>query len=312
MGHDWNPIHMHEVPGESAGEQKRNMSFPKPASHVRLKNILYATDFSLAAEKALPFALQIARRYGAALHVLHVVRPGVYPLVPPAGWMQAEKEEEASRKKYRKELEAQLGELAHEIVYKEGEVWEGIQEAIRENEIDLLVIGTHGRIGLEKATLGSVAEQALRHASCPTLTIGPKVAAQPTRPAGWTRILYATDFSTASLAGARHAISLAREHRAQLILLHCAEPGADVQVMLHTVRDLVPFGSDLRAEPDCVVAHGSPTEKILEVAEEHGADIIVLGVDAAEGKLGKKVHINQTGIYEILTRAACPVLTVRA
>ena len=312
MDYSWRAIQVHEGLEESVGEQRRNMSLPKPASHVRLKNILYATDFSPAAEKALPFALQIARRYEATLHVLHVVRPSVYPLVPPAGWVQMEKEEEASRNQSRKELEAQLEGLAHDIMFKEGDVWERIQEAVREKEIDLLVIGTHGRRGLEKTALGSIAEQALRRASCATLTIGPKIAMQAKSAAGWARILYATDFTTASLAAVRHAISLARENRAQLILLHCAERESDVQVMLHTLRDLVPFGSDLRAEPDCVVAHGNPPEKILEVAEEHGTDIIVLGVDAAQGKFKKKIHINQTGIYKILTRATCPVLTIRA
>jgi nucleotide-binding universal stress UspA family protein len=305
-------IRMHEVLGEFGAAQRREMNPAKPGGHVRLKNILYATDFSPAAEKALPFALQIARRYGAKIHVLHVMQEHIYPLVPPTAWPQMEEEVEASRVQNKKAVEDKLRGYAHEIVFRQGSVWEGIQETIREENIDVLVLGTHGRTGLERIALGSIAEQALRHASCPLLMIGPKVSVQPKNVAEWNRILYATDFSTASLAAAPHAISLAREHRAQLILLHCAEQEVDISVMLHTLRDLVPFGSDLRAEPDCVVAHGSPEDKILEVAEEHGANIIVLGLDAAEGNRGAKSPIGHAGIYKIITRATCPVLTVRA
>lgn len=311
MGQTGRSIEAKEAHAAAAGQELR-MGLPKPASHVRLKNILYATDFSSAAEKALPFALQIARRYGAAIHVLHVVQANVYPLVPPAAWSQMEESEEASRLEKRKAIEAQLHGVTHEIEIREGGVWENIQEEIRKKEIDLLVLGSHGRRGLEKIALGSVAEQALRHAPCPLLLVGPKVTEQPKNAGEWSRIVYATDFSTASLVAAPLAISLAREHRAQLILMYCAANDVDKSVMLHTLRDLVPFGSDLRAEPDCVVAHGSSTEKILEVAEEHGADIIVLGVDSVYGSLGSKAQISQTGIYRILTRAACPVLTVRA
>lgn len=311
MDHPWETTETHEVLGEFGAVQRRAMIPAKPGAHVRLKNILYATDFSPAAEKALPFALQIASRYGAKIHVLHVVQQDVYPLVPPAAWSQMVEEVEASKVRNKKAIEDKLSGCAHEIVFEQGHVWESIQEAIRKENIDLLVLGTHGRTGLEKVAFGSVAEQALRHASCPILMIGPKVSVQPKNAAEWTRILYATDFSTPSLAAAPHAISLAREHRAQLILLHCSQQEVDISVMLHTLRDLVPFGSELRSEPDCVVAHGSPEEKILEVAEEHGADVIVLGLDAAEGNRRAKTPIGHFGIYKILTRAMCPILTVR-
>lgn len=305
-------IGAHEGSGEFGHRQRRKMKPPKAVSHVRLKNILYATDFSPAAERAFPFALQIACRYGATIHVLHVVQPNVYPLVPPTAWSQMEEAADASRNDSKRALEEQLRELPHEIVFQQGGVWENVSEAIRKKDIDLLILGTHGRTGLEKAAFGSVAEQALRQAACAALMVGPKVSVPPKGAAQWTRILYATDFSTPSLAAAPHAISLAREHRAQLILLHCADPDTDVPVMLRTLRDLVPFGSDLRSEPDCVVARGAPAEKILEISEEHGADIVVLGVDSVENNPAQKTYIARSGIYKILTRAKCPVLTVRS
>lgn len=312
MGDSQKAVETREHFGALGAEQRHAMNPAKPASHVRLKNVLYATDFSPAAEKAFPFALQIAGRYGATIHVLHVIQENIYPLVPPTAWTQIEEDLEASRARNRKAIEERLSGLAHDISFQQGNVWDNIRKAIRNDGIDLLVLGTHGRTGIEKMALGSIAEQALRHASCPVLMIGPKVSVQPKNAAEWTRILYATDFSSASLAAAPHAISLAREHRAQLILLYCAGGGVDIPSMLHTLRDLVPFGSDLRSEPDCVAAHGAPAEKILEVAEEHGADVIVLGLEAAEANHKGKTRVGHSGVYKILTRATCPVLTVRA
>ena len=287
------------------------MSPARPAAHIRLKNILYATDLSPAAEKALPFALQIARRYDAAVHVLHVFQPGVYPLVPPTAWSEMERGLEIFRNQKKRELDEKLHGIQHDIEFRDGGIWENIETATRKERIDLLVLGTHGRTGLGKMALGSIAEQALRDAPCPLLTIGPNVSVDPNHAAEWTRILYATDFSTASLAAAPHAISLAREHRAHLILLHCGGHEGDVQAMLHTLGDLVPFGSDLRVEPDCVVAHGSPDAKILEVAEDHGADVIVLGLPAARSDRTSKAVLDRAAIYRVVSRAACPVLTVR-
>lgn len=293
-------------------ERGRGMKDLKPSSRVRLKNILYATDFSTAAEKALPFAVQIAKRYEARIYVLHVAQENLYPLIPPPAWSEMEKETAAFRDDKKRILDEQLSGISHGFLFQQGNVWENIKSTIRKEGIDLLVLGTHGRTGLGKMALGSITEQALRCAPCPLLTVGPKVSVDPKHAAEWTRILYATDFSTSSLAAAPHAISLAREHRAHLILLHCGGHEEEVQVMLHTLRDLVPFGSDLRAEPDCVVVRGSPEAKILEVAEEHGADVIVLGLPSAEVEHASNTILDPRAIYKILSRSTCPVMTICA
>ena len=83
----------------------------------------------------------------------------------------AEKEtkEDAAR------LNEQLQGIEHEVVIGEGNIWEVVSKLINEKEIDLVVLGTRGRTGLGKAILGSVAEQILRQAPCPVLTVGPHV-----------------------------------------------------------------------------------------------------------------------------------------
>jgi nucleotide-binding universal stress UspA family protein len=278
------------------------------AGQLKLRNILYTTDFSFAAERALPYALEIARRYGSTIYAVHVIQPDIYPLVPSSILPKKAQEEEVFRQESRKDLEEQLQAVPHEIILQPGEPWQTLSEIIAKKQIDLVVFSTHGRGGLGKALFGSVAGEILRNAHCPVLAVGPAVTAKPRQNLELNRIFYATDFGAESLAAAPYAISLAQEHRAQLILLHSIENGGDVPAMLHTLRQLVPFGTELRSEPDCVVEHGAPAGKILEVAEGHGVDLIVLGVDGNKGFIEK--HLARSGVFRIVAQAKCPVFIV--
>jgi len=282
------------------------------ANHFGFKNILFATDFSPAAEKALPFAIEIARRYSAKLYAVHVAGPAVYPYAPASDWPKLAEEDEIFRVEAKKELEQKLQPLAHELIFRTGKIWDTIAGLVREKQIDLLILGTRGKTGIEKALMGSIAEEIFRQALCPVLTVGPHVTVQTRSVAQLGRILYATDFSAESLAAAPYAISLAREHRAQLILLNCMEAPGDIPIMRQTLRELVPFGADLRCDPTCVVERGSHGEKILSAAEGHGADMIVLGVADRGNNPGKKSYFERSALYKIVTQANCPVLTVRS
>jgi nucleotide-binding universal stress UspA family protein len=280
------------------------------ASQLTLKNILYATDLSFAAERALPYALEMARRYGSTVYAVHAIHPDYDPLVPPSAWPNLEQDEEIFRQESRKELECQLQGVPHEIIFQQGETWEVLSRLIDERWIDLLVFSTHGRTGLDRVLFGSNAERFFRKAPCPALAVGPAVTGKPKQNAELNRILYATDFGAESLAAVPYVISLAQEHRAQLIFLHLIEDRGDVPTMLHALRRLVPFGADLRWEPTCVVERGTPADKILEVAEGHGADLIVLGVHREKGPFPK--HLMRTGTFRIVAQSKCPVLIVRA
>jgi nucleotide-binding universal stress UspA family protein len=280
-------------------------------TRVTFKNMLFATDLSSSAENALPYAVEIARRNHATVYAVHVIGPDVYPLVPPAAWPKFAEDEKEFRRESRHRLDEQLRDLSHEIIFQAGDTWPTLAKVIEEKRVDLIVLATHGRTGLEKVLLGSVAEEIFRQALCPVLTVGPRSSPRAKETAELNRILYATDFSPESLAAAPFAISLAREHRAQLILLHSMEGTGEVSALRHVLRDLVPFGADLRCEPDCIVERGAPANKILEVSEGHGADMIVLGVHGADGHLSRITHFVRSDAYKIVTQAKCPVLTVR-
>ena len=115
-------------------------------------------------------------------------------------------------------------------------MWKNLAGIVDENQIDLIVVGTHGRSGLGKLLLGSVAEDILRHAPCPVLTVGPKVSGRAKLPAIQTRgrdlapveldlqqIVFATNFDQYSALVVQKAIALAEEFRSRLTLLHVIE-----------------------------------------------------------------------------------------
>ena len=180
-------------------------------------------------------------------------------------------------------------------------------------------MGTHGRTGLPKLLMGSVAEKIFRHCSCQVLTVGPHVARGEKRVAAFNRILLATDISDESLAAVPYAISLAQEHQAHLSLLHVLrEPAAgtvnlvsDAAFLVRRMEKLVPPGPDFPFQPEYLVEFGAAPEQILGFARRHGVDLILLGVRAPVWGPGAGTHFSHTIAQQIVAQASCPVLTVR-
>jgi len=290
-------------------------------TRISLKNILFATDFSPCSDAALPYALSLARRYGAKLYAAHAITPDVYPWVPPQSWQSIAEVVEREAQQGAKRLEEELHGIPHELAFREGDdIWEVLSDVIEKNVIDLLVIGTRGRTGVQKLLLGSIAEEIFRQAPCPVLTVGPNVSANLAGIVELHDILYATDFSRESLAAAAYAVSLAQEHRAQLALVHVVEhadaaslknPDLSAASLLHRLHVLVPPEADLSCHPKCLVEYGLPGDRILEHAKKRHADLIVLGVRSAEGRLGAATRLARATAHKIVSQATCPVLTVR-
>ncbi len=290
---------------------------------IALKNILFATDFSPCSNAALPYALSAARRYGATLHATHVMpTKAELILMSPESWPTVADQDDEIRQSYIDQLEKQLQEVPHSVLTPRGSVANALAQIIEEREIDLLVLGTHGRAGVGKLFLGSVAEEIFRRAVCPVLSVGPHVSRPPNGEIQFQHILFATDFSADSLAALPFAVSLAEEDQAQLALLHVVEhPAAGITDLEHvkahvmrSLKELVPPEAEPWCHTECLLEFGRqfapPAERILEVAGNRAADLIVLGVRKVRGKLGLATHLAST-TAEILTQASCPVLTVR-
>jgi nucleotide-binding universal stress UspA family protein len=289
-------------------------------TRISIKNIAFATDLSPASYAALPFAAEFARYYGAKVWGFHVLSPYVYPVPPSLVLPTPEQDSQEAAKQLGRQLEKHLAGVPQEVVIGHGETWSTLSALIEKNNIDLVVMSTHGRTGLGKALLESVAETVFRQCPCPVLTVGPKAASRLDQPVETKEILYATDFTPEARSAAAYAISIAQEHQAHLVLLHVIEPpkagdlahGREfVSSTMQLLRDLVPPEAELWCKPEHVVEYGPPADNILKVAERKRAHLIVLGVHKPEGSLGLATHFARATAYKVVSQANCPVLTVR-
>jgi nucleotide-binding universal stress UspA family protein len=289
-------------------------------SRIELKNVLFLTDFSAAAGAAIPYAAAIAKRFGAKLYAMHVQTPVVNPMTEPATWAVIEKAAEAETKKQRETLLVSFAGMQPEVIIEEGSLWQTLKSVVEKNKIDLIVLGTRGRTGVKKFFLGSVAEEILRMAPCAVLTVGPWANEALPRGGRFTEILYATDFNPQSAAAAAYAVSLAQEFQAHLTLLHVIKD-AEAGDLLHPeelvrssaqlLRNLITPEAELWCEPRFTVEQGAPAEKIIQVAKQRKADLIVLGVNRLSGFPGAATHLPMATAHKIVSHAPCPVLTVR-
>jgi nucleotide-binding universal stress UspA family protein len=287
---------------------------------ISLQNILYATDFSPAAEAALPYVLGLAKQYGATVHAIHARFPAPYPIVGPEAMPQIMEAAELQAKFEARQLHEMLATVSHDVTVREGELWPTVSEMVKQQKIDMIVIGTNGRTGVARALLGSAAEEVFRKAPCAVLTVGPHVSKDTERRLEMKEILYATDFSPESLGALPYAVSLAQEHQARLTLLNVIEeaktgelvhPEHFVEFTIRQLRSLVPPEADRWCEPQFKVERGGAAEKIMESAIALGADLIVLGVKGLGGHIGAATHITRRTAHQVVTQAECPVLTVR-
>ena len=287
-----------------------------------VKRILVPTDFSPHSEAALKQAAAIARLHSAEVLMVNVLPPEPAMRTPlePANWEYETLKDQAQQEFAGIEHGGLLDGIPHRSVIEVGPLERMLKAVIEAERIDLVIAGTHGRTGIKKLLLGSVAEEIFRVAPCPVLTVGPDVWPRMLTHGKFESILYATDFSASSDGALRHAITFAEESQAKMTLLHVVEEGSVTAIYLHQrlVEDaksrlerMIP--SDARvAAPAIVVESGYPAEEILKWAEKVEADLIVLGVrKGGEIAARTSAHLPWTIAHTVVCHARCPVLTVR-
>src|SRR5246127_1762432 len=193
------------------------------AAALKPRSILIATDFSEASEKALRYSLALARFYESKFCLAHVVSSLGLTMAGPAAIAACE-EAVAREVAHLEDSLIQTGALTgiqHKFIVRKGELWPELREIIRQENADLLVVGTHGRHGIAKLFFGSITEQIFRQAECPVLTFGPHTDGRPWFGTSSTHrtFLFATDFGQASLHGLPQAIAAANQFEAKLASL---------------------------------------------------------------------------------------------
>lgn len=298
------------------------MAIARPAVQIALRNILVATDFSPCSDRAVEHALAIARHYGAGLHFAHVIQPMAYALGAPESYANSAAAMNQAAELARRDVEtlAQRGMarygiemLDHHVWVSQGEVWDMLHAIVMQQDIDMVVVGTHGRRGLRKVFLGSVAEDTFRHCRCPVLTVGPGAPRSAPAALRSRQILFPTDLSPESMRALPFALSPMQEFGAAVTVLNVAGPSGgdrprEWRKIEEQMRSLVGREASL-AGVDFEVESGDVAKTILRYADERRADLIVFGLKAPDTYVER---LPWQEAYRVVCEAPCPVLTVRA
>ncbi len=281
-------------------------------SSLAIRNVAMATDFSPSSERALQHSLAIARHFGATLHFVHFVRPSQFVYAPE---MIPTVDEIASRDFEQLLATLRTGHRLDGIEFRrwvlEGEVSEVTRKFIESHAIDLLVLGTHGRAGIPRLLLGSVAQEIFHYVRCPVLTVGPCSPGAGFRPQ-LRRVLYSTDLSPESLAALPYVLTAIRDWHAQVDVVHvCSSSGGNCKGPMKDLKETI---EALRAGEEAAtiryhVLSGNPASCVVGFARENSVDLIVLGLKPRRALYSGPLWSHA---YEIVRRTPCPVLSVRS
>jgi nucleotide-binding universal stress UspA family protein len=287
-----------------------------PETKILLDKILLATDFSPASDRALEYALSLARHYGSHLYVTHIITLDEYPMMAPdlASVREQKYRLEAKDAMAKLARSGRLTNVSHNLVIEEGTLWPAIQRLIEKYGVNLVVAGTKGMGSVQKIFLGSNSEELFRQLSVPMLTVGPVAPSEPEYVSEFEHILFATDFGPGAEEEAAFALSLAQEHRSKLTVMHVTSGteetvGLQRDSILRQMRELLPDSCGEHFLVDFRVVHGKPVEEILRVRQETQAGLIVMGAKKRKSLAG---HVPHTTAFEVVSTAPCPVLTVRS
>jgi nucleotide-binding universal stress UspA family protein len=286
---------------------------------MSLARILVATDFAATSNQALSYAVALARQYHARIFLAHVLTA-----VDEFGHADPSSEPYQTQRRAAEQAMAdilaskQMQGISHEVLLREGFLWQTLDQLIRDKGVDLVAVGTHGARASRPQSMGSAAELVSRHADCPVLIAGPATNSELQQVRRFKNILFATDFGLAAGHAAFCAFSMARDLGATVTLLHVlgetsyySEGGLAMLDETTRVRliECVPEELAHSCKLECAVQYGDPAEQIVKAARETNADLIVMG--ARSGR-PLATHLPQAAAYTAAINAPCPVITVRA
>ena len=299
-----------------------------------IQNIVVPIDFSQMSVQATEFAEQLARRFGASIHLAHVHQFNyAADFVAPAGSIVP-----FSFMPYKQEIEESVLEELHSVarrccvssarchVLTGAPAFDEICRLAQTIPADLIIMPTHGRTGLKHVFLGSTAERIVQHSSCPVL-VTRRSSARSKNGSRFTMktILVPVDFSKCSREGLRYAIRFANEFGAKIILLHATYLGyiyssegnalydipglqkAARKTAERKMRDLVRSVNFGDARSEAVFTEGSPVLDICAFAKGQGVDLIIT---STHGLTGLKHVLIGSIAEQVVRHAPCSVLVV--
>ena len=295
------------------------------------RRIIHPSDFSRASRPAFRKALGLARDGRAQLTIMHVLP--VLPMLPDIYVAATTYNEllQGQRVAAQKELDRLVREAkaagirTQGLLVDVGVAAERITRLAKSRRADLIVMGTHGRTGVRRALMGSVAARVLTMAPCPVLTVS-RMRGRDRGAAMIRRILSASDFSPASRPAFAKAVDLARATRAELTVAHVLTPPLPVLIdgsmspqawrAMNTAarRDgqrqlegLVSRAKRAGVRARALLLEGVAAERIVRAATSRHADMIVMGT---HGRTGFARLLAGSVANRVISQARCPVLTI--
>jgi nucleotide-binding universal stress UspA family protein len=292
---------------------------------LKIERILCPVDFSEYSIRAYDYAYSLAKHYGARLVLEHVVQPitVTYPYYgfPDVTAYDLYWNVSSDAEKRLQDLVRTHGAngVRPEWVVEKGVAPDAILGLAEEKDASLIVMGTHGRRGLDRLALGSVTERVVRRARCPVLAvrkpahdfITPGAAGDPVQ---LRKILLCTDFSAHSERALDYAFSLAMEYNAELTLLNVIEDapsskdlGLTTSATITALESIIPKDAPDWCRVKCVVRIGKPYEEIIQLALECHSDLVILGV---RGRNALDLALFGSTTQRVIQLGCCPVLAI--
>jgi nucleotide-binding universal stress UspA family protein len=276
-------------------------------------HILCPVDMSAASGVGLRYAGVIARRLGAAVHVIHshgwtipvefMTSGSDLLLEEYARWQAAETREiqELAR--------THLAQVECDVTLVEDDIVEAVVQKAASGEVDLIVLSTHGRAGFDRVLHGSVTEDILRRVDKPVLAIRRPSARSPEDDALFRELLCPVNFTDVAREALYCACEFSEVFDSHLDVIYAVEPGS--QETEATVRERlcawVPEMTNKQCSCELVVRSGHAAEEIIKRATSHKADIIVIG---AQKRPFLETTLFGTTTERVIRHSSCPVLVI--
>ncbi len=270
---------------------------------ARMEKLLVATDGSIFSENAIREAINLAKTCSSKLIAVSVVKtnPEFEDLVP----LVIEKAE----KEVREHLESIKSRASKEgvdcemVVHRSEEPFQDIVNDASKNQVDMIIIGTHGRTGLKRLMMGSVTAKVIGHAPCKVLVI-PKDARLTLE-----KILIATDGSIFSELASREAISIAKRCGSSLIALSVAKRDENLPAAKESVDMVRQVAEKEGIKVEALTPKGIPFEVIVKTAAQKNAGLIIMG---SHGRTGTERLLMGSVTERVIGHSESAVLVVKA
>jgi len=276
---------------------------------VTFKEIFVASDLSDASTGAINYAKALARHFGSHMMLVHVSEPIAPVEVPEGTWIEDTYATVAGQVEAAGEALREEG-LSVSAVNAVGSIKGEIIELIKNSNADLVVLGTHGRKGVNRFILGSQAEELARRISRPVLIVGPSAGPVPSWSWAPTNIVCATSMDPERVETVSYACALAKRVESKLTIVtvtdskHQQTHESFVEEFAKELPESAVRYVEVGSEP----TDGNPATAIVDVARGSKADLVIMG--AKESYWGAS-HLFPGILAQVLAIAHCPVLTVK-